>query len=185
MSNHIPRASIGLPVYNGERFLAAAIDSVLEQTFSDLELIISDNASTDKTAEICRQYVARDPRIRYYRKETNNGGPWNFNRVFQYARGEFFKWQAADDVCAPTLVERSVEMLDRNQTAVLCYPRTMVIDGRGNLRRRRGIRSFFLAVLQVPLPANNCAGDDGEHNNPLQQRAQMKAVGRHVRRQLQ
>jgi glycosyltransferase involved in cell wall biosynthesis len=133
MIDHTPRVSIGLPVYNGEKYLASAFDSLLAQTFVDFELIISDNASTDHTTEICREYAASDSRIRYYREEVNQGAPWNFNRVFQYARGEFFKWQAADDVVAPTLLERSVAMLEADPSAVLCYPRTTVIDAQGDL----------------------------------------------------
>src|SRR5438128_542667 len=75
-----PRVSIGLPVYNGERYLRLALDSLLSQTFTDFELIISDNASTDGTTEICRAYAARDARIRYSRLEHNIGGSPNFNR---------------------------------------------------------------------------------------------------------
>src|SRR5688572_10868700 len=96
-----PRVSIGLPVYNGENYLAEAIDSILAQTFEDFELIISDNASTDRTQEICEAYAAKDGRIRYYRSEVNKGSAWNFNRVFELARGEYFKWAAHDDYIAP------------------------------------------------------------------------------------
>ena len=133
MLQHQPRVSIGLPVFNGQQYLAAAVDSLLNQTFCDFELIISDNASTDHTPEICQEFLRRDSRVRYHRQETNRGAPWNFNRVFQSARGQYFKWHAADDLCAPTLLERCVDTLDRDSTAVLCYPRTAVIDGAGNL----------------------------------------------------
>ena len=74
-----PRVSIGLPVYNGEVYLSGALDTLLGQTFTDLELIISDNASTDRTPEICRSYAARDHRVRYIRHEVNRGVPWNHN----------------------------------------------------------------------------------------------------------
>ncbi|HEY2881362.1 MAG TPA: glycosyltransferase family 2 protein [Pirellulales bacterium] len=133
MKNSPPRVSIGLPVYNGQQYLAAAIDSLLAQTFTDFELVISDNASTDDTASICSEYAAQDGRIRYIRAETNRGAPWNFNQAFKYARGEYFKWHAADDLCAPTLIEQSVAALECNPQAVLCYPRTAVIDNQGNL----------------------------------------------------
>src|SRR4051794_3298661 len=93
-----PKLSIGLPVYNGENFLAHAVDSILAQDFRDFELIISDNASTDRTAEICRGYAESDPRVRYVRFETNQGGSRNFCYVFELARGEYFKWAAHDDV---------------------------------------------------------------------------------------
>ena len=96
-----PRVSVGIPVFNGERFLAETIESILAQTFKDFEIVISDNASTDRTEEICRSYAARDPRIRYNRNDTNRGAAWNHNRVFELARGEYFKWQSHDDFCAP------------------------------------------------------------------------------------
>ncbi len=78
----MPAVSIGLPVYNGDNFLAEAIDSILRQTMEDFELIISDNASTDRTEEICREYAAGDSRIRYYRNESNLGAMANYNLVF-------------------------------------------------------------------------------------------------------
>ena len=131
MLNHIPRVSIGLPVYNGEEYLAIAIDSLLAQTFADFELIVSDNASTDRTPEICREYAARDSRVQYSRQAVNRGAAWNFNRTFESARGEYFKWHAHDDVCAPTLLERCVEMLDRDRSRVLCFARWMAIDHNG------------------------------------------------------
>ncbi|MEM4134638.1 MAG: glycosyltransferase, partial [Candidatus Micrarchaeia archaeon] len=77
-----PLVSIGMPVYNGERFIRQALDSLLAQDYENFELIISDNASEDKTPEICLEYAARDKRIRYYRNEKNMGAAWNFKRVF-------------------------------------------------------------------------------------------------------
>ena len=94
------KVSLGIPVYNGERFVATAIKSVLDQTFTDFELIVCDNASTDQTPEICQEFARKDSRIRYLRQEINIGAKANFNRVFEYARGEYFKWIAADDLCA-------------------------------------------------------------------------------------
>jgi glycosyltransferase involved in cell wall biosynthesis len=132
MSTQHPRVSIGLPVYNGENFLAEALDSLLAQTFTDFELIISDNASTDKTREICEAYAAQDARIHYYCNETNIGGSRNFNRVFEMARGTYFKWAAHDDICAPTFLERCVEVLDNDPEVILCWPRGQSIDTYGN-----------------------------------------------------
>ena len=126
-----PRVSIGMPVYNGDRFLKQALDSVLAQTFQDFELIISDNGSTDTTQEICREYAGRDQRIRYYRNEQNLGGAWNFNRVFELSTADYFRWACHDDMCAPELLERCVEVLDRKPSVVLCYPKTSVIDENG------------------------------------------------------
>lgn len=131
MIDHVPRVSIGLPVYNGENFLAEAIESVLAQTWTDWELIISDNASTDRSEEICREYAAADARIRYYRAEENRGVAWNFNRVFELARGEFFMWIAHDDLHAPQKLERSLEVLDGRPDVVVVGTQTAVIDERG------------------------------------------------------
>jgi glycosyltransferase involved in cell wall biosynthesis len=131
MKKHRPRVSIGLPVWNGERYLAEALDSILAQTHADFELIISDNASTDRTGEICRMYAARDERIRYFRNETNLGAAGNFNRVFELASGDYFKWAAYDDLCAPEYLERCVKILDREPDIVLCYAKTRIIDEHG------------------------------------------------------
>jgi len=128
MNNTHPRVSIGMPVYNGAEYIREAIDSILAQTFTNFELIISDNASTDDTEEICRSYVAKDPRISYYRNEQNMGATWNMSRVVELARGEYFKWAHHDDTCAPTFLERCVEVLDREPSVILCYPRTHIID---------------------------------------------------------
>ena len=109
----MPRVSIGMPVYNGEEFLERALDSLLAQSFSDFELIISDNASQDKTQEICLRYAARDPRVKYYRNETNIGAAENFNRVFALSSGEYFKWAGHDDSWTPDYLERCVSSVTR------------------------------------------------------------------------
>ena len=126
-----PRVSVGLPVYNGERYLPVVLDALLAQTFADFELIISDNASTDATGAICTRYAALDRRIRYSRNPFNIGGAANFRRVFHLATGTYFMWTAHDDVQAPTFIERCVEVLDRDPTVVVCYARTRVIDADG------------------------------------------------------
>jgi len=131
MSADKPRVSVGLPVFNGEDYLEQALDSILAQTYSDFELIISDNASTDRTEEICRAYAAKDERIRYFRNETNLGAAKNFNRVFELSSGEYFKWAAHDDLCAPEYLRWCVEILDREPDVVLCYPKTSIIDEHG------------------------------------------------------
>jgi glycosyltransferase involved in cell wall biosynthesis len=131
VSKHKPRVSIGLPVYNGERFLSEALDSLLAQTYQNFELIISDNASTDATESICRAYAASDQRIRYYRNEENLGAARNFNRVFKLSTGELFKWAAADDICMPTLLARCLEVLDCNADAVLACTKTGFVDEFG------------------------------------------------------
>jgi len=132
----LPRMSIGLPVFNGGRFLKDTVDSVLAQTFDDFELIISDNASTDDTEEIARAYAARDQRVRYFRNEANLGAAKNFNRVFELARGEYFKWTAHDDICAPSFLLRCIEVLDRDPSVTLCYTRQIDIDEQGQILGR-------------------------------------------------
>jgi glycosyltransferase involved in cell wall biosynthesis len=123
-----PRVSVGVAVYNGERFLAQALDCLIAQTYRDFELIVCDNGSTDRTEQICRSYAEADGRIRYHRSDINIGAPRNFNLAFTLSRGEYFKWSAADDLCAPTLLQRCVEVLDKRPDVVLCYPRTRLVD---------------------------------------------------------
>ena len=123
-----PIVSIGLYVHNGEPFLEQTLVSILAQTFADFELIISDNASTDRTAEIAQAYAARDPRIRYYRAEHNMGGGWNMRRVLVLATGKYFKWAAADDVLMPDFLRRCVDVLDGDPGCVLAHTQTTVID---------------------------------------------------------
>ena len=126
-----PKLTIGLPVYNGENYLAEALDCLLAQTISDFELILSDNASTDGTETIARKYAARDSRIHYVRQPMNRGAGWNFSETFRLARGEYFKWAAHDDLCAPGFLERCIERLDHDPTTVLCFSRAAVIDQFG------------------------------------------------------
>ncbi|HAX76629.1 MAG TPA: glycosyl transferase [Cyanobacteria bacterium UBA11372] len=130
-----PRVSIGLPIYNAEKFIRQALDALLGQTFGDFELIISDNGSTDGTEAICREYASKDSRIKYYKNATNLGAAKNFNRVFELSRGEYFKWASHDDICEPKYLERCVELLDRNPAVVLCYPKANTIDEQGNWQK--------------------------------------------------
>jgi glycosyltransferase involved in cell wall biosynthesis len=130
-TRHSPRLSIGLPVYNGERYLAEAFDCFLAQSFQDFEIIICDNASTDRTAEICRSYAQRDPRIRYYRNEKNLGAIPNFNRVFELSRSRFFKWAAHDDLYHPRYIETCIRILDENPDVILAHSKTAFVDDRG------------------------------------------------------
>jgi glycosyltransferase involved in cell wall biosynthesis len=132
-ANHKPRVSIGMPVYNCERYVADAIDSHLRQTYSDFELVITDNASTDRSEEICRSYAARDPRIKYHRNPENVGAGGNFQRCFQLSQGEYFRWTPSDDVVGPELLELCVEVLDRDPSVLVAYPRTRLIDGNGQI----------------------------------------------------
>lgn len=126
----MPRVSLGLPVYNGERYLRFALDAILAQTFSDFELVICDNASTDGTVELCNSYASRDSRIAVHRNPENLGAAKNYNKVFHLSTGEYFKWVSHDDIIAPAYLSRAVATLDA-MPAVLCYPSTIVIDKDG------------------------------------------------------
>lgn len=124
-----PAVSIGLPVYNGEGHLPRAIESFLAQTYTDLEIIVSDNASTDRTRAICLEYQDLDPRVRYLRHDDNKGAAANFNIVAELARGKYFKWAAHDDWCAPEFIRRCVEVLDEDPGLALCFT-NMGVAGR-------------------------------------------------------
>lgn len=124
--------TVGLPVFNGEPYLVAAIDSILAQTHEDLRLVISDNGSTDATEEICRSYVSRDERVTYERQAENRGAAWNYNRTVALADGPYFKWAAADDLLAPACIERCLEAFRSGPPSlVMVYPRTMLVDDAG------------------------------------------------------
>lgn len=131
-----PLVSIGMPVFNGKTYVRKAIESVLAQNWSDFELIICDNASTDGTGEICRNYAAQDARIRYVHNTHNIGAGPNFDRCFHLARGTYFQWIAHDDMMAPDYVARAVEALERNPDAVLCVPGIVEIGPEDEELRR-------------------------------------------------
>ena len=131
--------TVGMPVFNAERYLEQAISSILEQTFQEVTLLIADNASTDATQEICRSYGRLDDRVRYHRHKENIGGINNFDFVLRHGKNEYFKWAAHDDVCEPDLIRRCVEVLDADPTVVLAYTQTIDIDEQGNEIRLRDI----------------------------------------------
>lgn len=134
-STALPRVTVALPVFNGERYLAEALDSILAQDFEDFELLIGDNGSTDSTLEICRTYADKDDRITLLRSDRNRGAAWNYNRLLEAARGELFKWVAHDDVYAPQYLGACVGALDADPSAVLAHSRTRQIDGDGRFLR--------------------------------------------------
>jgi glycosyltransferase involved in cell wall biosynthesis len=126
-----PLVSIGVPVFNAERFLTKTLRSLLDQSLGDLELIISDNASTDGTRAICEEFARHDPRVRYIRQPVNIGAPRNWNIVVHEAQSEFFRWASASDICPPYALERCVEALRSDPSVVLCYGRTQFVDEHG------------------------------------------------------
>ena len=128
-----PLVSIGMPVYNGEDYLEGALRSILDQDFTDLELLISDNASTDRTPEILEAWAAKDSRIVLHSNTTNVGASANFNRVLKMARGRYFRWACHDDVLAPGMLRACVTALESGDSSyVLVYPETVIIDEDGN-----------------------------------------------------
>ena len=131
MQSSTPAVSIGMPVYNGERYIEEAIRSNLEQTFRNFELIISDNASTDGTREICEHAAAQDSRIRYLHNEVNVGAAANYNLLVHRSRAPLFRWSNADDLLEPQLIERCYSVLAKRPDVVLAYGKTTMIDEHG------------------------------------------------------
>jgi len=132
LNDIFPLVSIGFPVYNGERTVRQAINALLAQDYANFELIISDNASTDNTGVICREYATRDQRVRYYRNEINKGAVWNFNRVFELAAGKYFMWAAHDDWHSSNYISKCLVELDKKPSNVLCYTLTQYVDQNGS-----------------------------------------------------
>ena len=126
-----PLVTIGLPVYNSEKYLPQSIESLLGQTYSDFVLVINDNASTDGTADICSAYAAKDSRIKYYRNNENIGNPRNFNRVFELTQSRYLKWSTSDDYCEPTFIEKALKIMENDPSIILCYPKSYVVDALG------------------------------------------------------
>lgn len=149
----VPLISIGLPVYNGQRYLHAALDDLLAQRLADFELIIADNASTDDTPAICADYAARDARIRVIRHPTNIGAAPNFNSILPHVRGRYFRWHAHDDRCDPRHLEQCAAVLDADPEVVLAYPQTMKIDGDGAEIEL----DPFVLLADVPSPSERFA----------------------------
>jgi glycosyltransferase involved in cell wall biosynthesis len=126
------KVAIGMPVWNGENFVSEAIESILGQTYGDFELVISDNASTDATAEICRGYAKQDTRIRYFRQTKNIGAGPNHDEVFRLSAGRYFKWACHDDILAPEFIDECVRVLDGDEAVAVCCPATVLINEDGS-----------------------------------------------------
>ena len=136
------QVSIGIPVYNGGKYLAAALNSLLAQSFKDFEIVISDNASTDRTGEICRSYQNKDARVSYFRSDQNLGAAWNHNRVIELSSAPLFKWAACDDLHDPLYLARCVDALHNDSGVVLSHTYLRVIDEEG-----RALRLDFRTML--------------------------------------
>jgi len=153
MVDRLPALSIGLPVRNGERFLRDALDSLLGQSFGDFELTISDNASTDATPDICREYAARDPRFRYVRQPSNLGLLANVELVMRQARGKYCLLVGDDDVYEPRFAETLVGLLADHPDAGLAYSGFTFIDVHGDLKPAVPSKVRF---EHVHSPFRNC-----------------------------
>jgi glycosyltransferase involved in cell wall biosynthesis len=123
-----PKVSLGMPLYNGANYLRKALDSLLAQSFTDFELVINDNASTDSSESLCREYADRDSRVKYHRNEKNVGAAPNYHLALTHACGKYFKWVAHDDEYHPDWLAQCVHLLDTHPEAILTYTRTILID---------------------------------------------------------
>jgi len=134
MSPRTAKVTVGVPIYNGERFVRSALDALLAQTFGDFVVRISDNGSTDGTRRICEEYARRDARIAYTRHDVNRGANWNFNELARTATTPLFSWYAVDDTAQPRYLESCVAALESTPQAVLAYTLANVTDERGALK---------------------------------------------------
>jgi glycosyltransferase involved in cell wall biosynthesis len=133
MADGKPLVSIGMPIYNEGPYLRKALDSLLGQEYRHIEVIITDNASRDDTESICREYAARDGRVRYVKNETNVGAIENFNLAFRLSTGDYFMWASGHDLRTAGYVSKCVEVMERDRGVVLCYPEVAHIDLDGNV----------------------------------------------------
>ncbi len=136
-----PRVTIGLPVYNGVKFLAGALDSWIDQDFGEFELIVSDNASTDETPEILAGYQEKDSRIRILRRETTVPAADNFNGLVEEAGAPYFTWSAHDDFREPSFLRKLVAVLDEDPDTILAYSQVNHLyddspDGKSSVKSR-------------------------------------------------
>jgi glycosyltransferase involved in cell wall biosynthesis len=129
----MPKLSIGIPVFNGQEFLPELLDSLLAQTFRDFEILICDNASSDRTQQICCEYQRCDARIHYVRNQRNLGAIANFNRVFELSTAPLFKWAAHDDLHHEAYLETCVRLLEENPDVVLAHTGTAFVDERSEV----------------------------------------------------
>ncbi|WP_088289166.1 glycosyltransferase family 2 protein [Kineosporia sp. A_224] len=165
MTAPAPRLTVGLPVYNGEHYLAQSLEALLGQTFGDFELVVSDNASTDGTAGICHDFADQDRRVRYVRQPQNIGAAPNHNHVVGLARGDLFKWASGDDLYARDLLRVCVDALDAHPEVVMAHSWTAAVDGNGRVTQAldyplRTDSPDPAVRLRSMLYGN--AGDDGD-----------------------
>ena len=137
------KLTIGIPVYNGEKFLEEKITSILNQDFTDFELIISDNASTDSTKEICNNFATNDKRVRFFSHKKNLGVNWNFDFILKKAKGEYFMWTATDDKILPGFYEKNIEILEKNPNIACSASQVKYFGKNRNYWVERSTRGSF------------------------------------------
>ncbi|MCK5541095.1 MAG: glycosyltransferase family 2 protein [Desulfobacterales bacterium] len=147
MRNSNLLVSVGLPVYNGASFINQAVDSLLAQDYKDFELIISDNASTDRTQEICLEYAEQDKRVRYYRSRDNMGASWNFNHVFELSTGEYFMWASHDDYWEPSYISACIKAYEFSPDIILAGAFCESFDTQGE---NASFIDFGLTTIGLP-----------------------------------
>ncbi len=157
----VPRVSIGIPIFNGAKTIADTLDSLLAQTYTDFEIVVSDNASTDNSVTIVTAYQKRDSRIRLIKQQKNIGANGNFSAVVDAARGEYFKWATCSDLCSTNFLEACVRMLDQSPEVVLAAPRTRLFtthpseaseyDGDIEVRKPTAIARFLELIETLKL----------------------------------
>jgi len=156
-----PKLIIGMPIYNAEKSLRNRLDSLLSQKFSDFELIISDNASTDLTQQICKEYLSKDNRIQYFRQEKNIGLTSNFYFVLHKANSEYFFWASHDDVTLPGFIEKNIEALDSNKNLVCSISKIKfvgeVIDNLTITKKDSQFRKIRKKITKNLANANTCS----------------------------
>lgn len=128
MPKNNPLVSICIPAYNNEDYISETLDSILAQTYTNLEIIIVDDCSKDGTVRVLEEYAAKDSRISIYRNEKNLGMSGNWNRALSLTKGEFIRLMCADDLLVPTCIEREIEAFEANPTAVLVESDSRLVD---------------------------------------------------------
>jgi glycosyltransferase involved in cell wall biosynthesis len=145
-----PLVTVGLPVFNGEKYLSRAIESILNQEHQNLSLIICDNASDDKTAEICQKYLTQDSRVTYYRNNTNIGGFNNFKKALDLSVSDYFMWAAHDDYFDKSFIGKTLKKLRQNENAFICVADIQFIDEYGKYRVDTSYKMLDTTGLSFP-----------------------------------
>jgi len=146
---------IGLPVFNGEKFIRKRLDDILSQTFKEFELIISDNASTDSTSDICKDYAQKDKRIQYRLQKKNIGGYRNFRFLLEQAKSDYFVWASVDDVWLPEFLEKNISALESNKNLVGSISKIKYYGNIPKMRPKRFLKlKRYHSYDQCPSPSS-------------------------------